>query len=74
MQEKGSPITAYPVQNTGNMFETGGHRMENELILELPEKCGCGSENLSVWGTRIEGRVKVDVRCMRCGKILWDNK
>ncbi len=48
--------------------------MKNELRLELPEKCGCGSENLNVWGTRIERRVKVDVRCMRCGSILWDNK
>lgn len=48
--------------------------MGNELRLELPEKCGCGSENLKVWGTRINGRVKVDVRCMRCGKILWDKK
>jgi hypothetical protein len=48
--------------------------MENELRVELPEKCGCGSENLKVWGTRIEGLVKIDVRCMRCGKILYEER
>jgi DNA-directed RNA polymerase subunit RPC12/RpoP len=48
--------------------------MENELRIELPENCGCGSENLKVWGTRIEEQVKVEVRCMRCGKKLLDKK
>ena len=52
----------------------GEYNMGNKVRIELPEKCGCGSENLKVWGTRINGRVKVDVRCMRCGKILWDKK
>lgn len=52
----------------------GEYSMENELRIEFPEKCGCGSENLNVWGTRIKGRVKVDVRCMRCGKILYEKK
>ena len=46
----------------------------HKLRGELPGRCDCGSENLNIWGTRIEGRVRIDVRCMRCGKILWDMK
>lgn len=45
-----------------------------ELNVKLPELCDCGSENLKIWGTRIDGRVRIDVRCMRCGMILWDMK
>jgi len=43
-----------------------------ELKVELPERCGCGSENLKIWGVRIDGRVRLKVRCMRCGKVLWE--
>lgn len=49
-------------------------QMENELKFELPEKYVCGFENLKIWGTRLNGRVKVEFRCMRCGKVLWDKK
>lgn len=45
-----------------------------ELNVELPGRCDCGSENLKIWGTRIEGRVRIKVRCMRCGKILYEEK
>lgn len=41
------------------------------LEIELPETCECGQENLKIWGTRTGGKVKLDVRCMSCGKVLW---
>jgi len=47
-------------------------QIDNELKVGLPEKCVCGSENLKIWGTRLNGRVKVELRCIRCGKVLWD--
>jgi len=39
--------------------------------VKLPEKCTCGFENLNIWGTRIKGRLKIEVRCSKCGKPLW---
>ena len=39
--------------------------------LEIPESCdGCGFSNFKIWGTRMNGRLVVTVRCMRCGKPL----
>jgi hypothetical protein len=48
--------------------------MEQKTLLEieLPENCGCGSKNMKIWGTKIDGRVGLEVRCMRCGKILCE--
>lgn len=40
------------------------------LELEIPESCDCGFPNLKIWGTRMNGRLVVKVRCMRCGKPL----
>lgn len=41
------------------------------LELEIPESCyWCGLSNFKIWGTRINGRLVVEVRCMRCGKPL----
>jgi hypothetical protein len=38
--------------------------------LELPDRCECGFSNLNIWGTRTNGSLKVEIRCMRCGKPL----
>ncbi len=38
--------------------------------LGLPERCRCGFFNLNIWGTRTNGRLDVEVRCMRCGEPL----
>ncbi len=40
------------------------------LELEIPESCDCGFPNLKIWGTRMNGRLVVKVRCMKCGKPL----
>jgi len=40
------------------------------LEIELPEKCECGFPNLHIWGTRTNGRLRIEVRCIRCGKLL----
>ncbi|MFP3952489.1 MAG: hypothetical protein ACLFVP_10170 [Candidatus Bathyarchaeia archaeon] len=40
----------------------------------LPENCTeCDSSNLKITGTRISGRVQIEVRCLRCGEVLWKN-
>jgi len=36
--------------------------------LELPERCLCGFSDLSVHGNWTNGRIKIEARCMRCGK------
>ena len=40
------------------------------LAIELADKCECGFPNLNIWGTRMNGSLRVEVRCMRCGKPL----
>lgn len=39
--------------------------------VELPDRCECGFENLKIWGTRTRAQLNVEVRCMKCGKVLW---
>ncbi len=45
-------------------------RVKETVALELPEKCSCGFSNLKIHGTRTNGTLKIEVRCMRCGKPL----
>ena len=41
------------------------------LELEIPDFCdGCGFSNLRIWGTRVNGRLVVKIRCERCGNLL----
>jgi len=44
---------------------------KGSLEIELADKCECGFPNLNIWGTRTNGSLKLDVRCMRCGKPLF---
>jgi hypothetical protein len=44
--------------------------IKETVELEIPEKCDCGFVNLKIYGTRTNGILKIDVRCMRCGKPL----
>jgi len=40
--------------------------------IELPESCiHCGFKNMKIYGVRVRGRTRVEVRCMRCGKPLF---
>lgn len=35
----------------------------------VPLRCSsCGFGNYNIWGTVVGGRLRVEVRCMRCGK------
>ncbi len=36
--------------------------------LELPERCKCGYSDLSIHGIWTNGRLKMEARCMICGK------
>ena len=45
-------------------------RVKETVEVELPERCPCGFSNLNIWGTRTNGRLDVEVRCMRCGNPL----
>ena len=42
----------------------------SSLELDLPDRYDCGCPNLKIWGTRINGRANLEVRCIRCGKPL----
>lgn len=37
------------------------------LELDLSDRCECGCPNLNIWGTHMNGRVKIEVRCKKCG-------
>ena len=38
--------------------------------LEIPpEYEECGLPNFNIWGTMIRGKLKIEVRCIRCGSI-----
>ena len=41
------------------------------IELELSDRCECGFQNLNIHGTRTNGRLVIDVRCMRCGNTLY---
>lgn len=41
------------------------------MELVLADECECGFKNLNIWGTRTNGSLRVEVRCMRCGKSLF---
>ena len=39
------------------------------LSIVVPRECSsCGFGNFNIWGTVVGGRLRVEVRCMRCGK------
>jgi hypothetical protein len=39
------------------------------LNIAVPLRCSsCGFGNYNIWGTVVSGRLRVEVRCMRCGK------
>jgi hypothetical protein len=39
------------------------------LNIAVPLKCSsCGFSNFNIWGTLTGGRLRVEVRCMKCGK------
>jgi hypothetical protein len=39
------------------------------LSIVIPRECSsCGFGNFYIWSTVLGGRLRVEVRCMRCGK------
>ncbi len=49
-----------------------GVLIRKTVEVEIPGSCQyCGFVNLKIWGTRTDGVLRVEVRCMRCGKPLF---
>lgn len=44
------------------------HNKKTELVLEVPDICQCGFNNFYYWGTKMNGKIHIEVSCMRCGK------
>ena len=43
---------------------------DRALNIAVPLRCSsCGFGNFNIWGTVVGGRLRVEVRCMRCGKV-----
>jgi hypothetical protein len=43
----------------------------NRINIELPNNCkNCDLNNFYIWGTIINGKIKTELRCMRCGNII----
>jgi len=39
--------------------------------ITVPERCDyCDCPNFKIWGTRIQGRISLEARCCKCGKIV----
>ena len=71
-KERSGPlvVSGIPALNEEHVRES--EVMKRRTIeIEIPESCHeCGFENLNIRGSRLNGRIKVEVRCMRCGKPL----
>ena len=40
--------------------------------LDIPGKCtSCGLGNFNIWGTVIDDSLRIEVRCMRCGRVNY---
>jgi len=40
-----------------------------KVEVDIPGSCGgCGFSNFNIWGTITYGKMRLEVRCMRCGK------
>ena len=51
--------------------------IEGQLTINMPETCDeCKSNNFYLWGTNINKKLEINVRCIKCGKsaIKMDNK
>jgi len=43
--------------------------VDRVLSIVVPRECSsCGFGNFYIWGTVVGGRLRVEARCMRCGK------
>ena len=48
-------------------------KLVDSLIITMPDTCRhCGFENLKFKGTRTNGKIHAQLRCMSCGKILQE--
>lgn len=44
-------------------------KSDHVLSIVIPRECSsCGFGNFYLWGTVVGGRLRMEVRCMRCGK------
>jgi hypothetical protein len=42
-----------------------------DFEIMVPEKCKyCDYHNFKIWGTSIQDKISLDVRCSKCGKIV----
>lgn len=46
---------------------------EKKIDIEIPVECtNCKFSNFYVWGTLVNSRLKIEVRCIKCGKKNCD--
>jgi len=56
-------------------IETGSSELTSRNTLNIPRKCsGCGFRNFNIWGTTIDDNLRIEVKCMRCGKTAHSLK
>jgi superfamily II helicase len=57
----------FPVKLIRNSDSTQ-YREKLDLSIEMPETCPkCQFSNFYLWGTKINGCIHVEFRCIRCG-------
>ena len=57
----------YVVDETEALHESQAN--PEQLIIDIPEICDeCKSNNFYLWGTNINKKLEIDVRCIKCGK------
>ena len=60
------------VQKTVVPIASASDNPHHRNTLDIPEKCtSCGLGNFNIWGTVIDDSLRIEVRCMRCGRINY---
>jgi hypothetical protein len=63
MNEERNPKTIVPISSKSD-------NPHPRNTLDIPGKCsGCGLGNFNIWGTAIDDSLRIEVRCMRCGRV-----
>ncbi len=56
-------------------IETDSSEPHPRNTLIIPQKCtACGFRNFNIWGTTTDYDLRIEVKCMRCGKTAYTLK
>ena len=61
--------SVYIVDDAKDVFDDSNINSE-QVTINIPVTCDeCKSNNFYLWGTNINNKLKIDIKCIKCGKI-----